>query len=115
MIYELKRSKNVYIFGNVIALQIILRIKISGINGLFKVDLLQVPKIKYGYQIKKKSLISKINVACSNANLISLYYESWQVRNPGIFIIPGIFRSLEYSKVRRNLDPCQTYCKFFEE
>ena len=37
MIYELKGSKNVYIFGNVIALQIILRIKISGINGLFKV------------------------------------------------------------------------------
>ena len=44
-------------------------------NNLFK---LQVPKIKYGYQIKRNGSISKINnVACSSTNLFSLYYEPW--------------------------------------
>ena len=31
------------------------------------------------------------------------------------FSIPGIFRNLVYSKVRRYLDPCQTYCSVFVE
>ena len=31
--------------------------------------------------------------------------------NPDIFIIRDIFRTLEYSKVRRYLDTCQIYCK----
>ena len=43
----------------------------------------------------------------------SLYYEPWHVRNPDIFIIRGIFRTLEYSVVRRDLNPCQTYCEVF--
>ena len=62
---------------------------------------LQVPKIKYGYQIKRKSSVSKINVARSNTNF---YYEPWHVRNPDI--IGGTFGTLKYSKVRRYLDPC---------
>ena len=37
MAYELNRRKNVCIFGNVIALYIILRNEILGNNGLFKV------------------------------------------------------------------------------
>ena len=36
---------------------------------------LQVPKTKYGYQIKKKKSISKINVACPITDLFSFYYE----------------------------------------
>ena len=60
---------------------------------------LQVSKTKYGYQIKKKSLISKVNATCFNADLFSLYYEPWHVKNPDIFIIRGIYRTLEYSKV----------------
>ena len=28
----------------------------------------------------------------------SLYYEPWYIQNPDIFIIRGIFRTLEYSK-----------------
>ena len=76
---------------------------------------LQVTQIKHGYQMKKKSSISKVNVACSNADLFSLYYEPWLVRNPDMFIIRGIFRTLEYSKVRRYLDPCQSFCKVFEK
>ena len=67
---------------------------------------LQVPKIKYGYQFKK-SLISKIHEACSSTDLFSLYNELGHVRKPNIFIICGIFRNLEYSKIRRYLDPCQ--------
>ena len=51
MVYELNGRKNVCIFENVITLQIILRNEIPGNNGLFQ---LQVPKIKYSYQIKKK-------------------------------------------------------------
>ena len=43
----------------------------------------------------------------------SLWYEPWYVRNPDIFIIRGIFSALEYLKIRRYLDPCQTYCKIF--
>ena len=72
--------------------------------------MLKVPKIKYGYQVKRKSSISKVNVACFNTNL---YSELWHVRNPDIFIIRGILRILEYSKVRRYFDLCQTYCKVF--
>ena len=30
-----------------------------------------------------------------------------------IFLIRGIFRTLKYSNVGRDLDPCQTYCKVF--
>ena len=37
MAYELNGRKNIYIFGNVITLQIILRNEIPGSNGLFKV------------------------------------------------------------------------------
>ena len=64
-------------------------------------------------KLKKKSSFSKIHVACSNTDLFLLYYEPWQVRKPGIFIIRGIFRTLEYSKVRRYLDSRQTYCNIF--
>ena len=35
--------------------------------------------------------------------------------NPDMFIIRGIFKTLEDSKVPRYLDPGQTYCKVFEE
>ena len=48
-------------------------------------------------------------------NLFSLYYEPGHVRNQDIFIIRKIFRTLEYSKVRRHLNPCQTYCKVFRK
>ena len=37
MVYELNRRKNIYIFGNVITMQIILTNKIPGNNDLFKV------------------------------------------------------------------------------
>ena len=37
MVYELNGRKNIYIFEYVIVLQIILRNKIPGDNGLFKV------------------------------------------------------------------------------
>ena len=39
----------------------------------------------------------------------SIYYEPWHIRNPGIFVISWIFRTLEYSKVQRFLDPFQTF------
>ena len=52
---------------------------------------LQVSKIKYGYQIKKKSV-----------------YEHWYVGKPSKIIILGMFRILEYSKVWRHLGPCWT-------
>ena len=53
----------------------------------------------------KKSSVSKDNVACSNADLFSLYYESQHVRNSDMFIIRGIFRTLS-----------NTYCgKFYSE
>ena len=56
---------------------------------------LQVPKIKYGYQINKTGSISKIKVTS------------------GVFLIRGIFRTLKHLNVGRYLDPCQTYCKVF--
>ena len=65
----------IFVFRNVITLQIILRNKIPGTNNLFKV---KVHKIKYSsflflkeYQIKKNS-IPKINVASPNTNLVIL-------------------------------------------
>ena len=88
--YELNGRKIIFILGNVITLQIILRNEILGNNRLFK-----VPKIKYGYQINKKDSISKIKVTSD------------------IFLIRGIFRTLKHSNVGRYLDPCQTYCKVF--
>ena len=91
-------------------LQMILRDEIPGNNCLFKVT---STSNKAWLPNEKKSSISKVNVACSNADLFSLYYEPWLVRNPDMFIIRGIFRTLEYSKVRRYLDPCQSFCKVF--
>ena len=86
-------------FGNVIALQIILRNEILGSNNVFKVTstlnnawLIFVLK---GIPIEKSS-ISKINVACSSTSFFSLFYEPWHSRNP-YFKIYGIFRALEYS------------------
>ena len=63
----------------------------------------------------KKSFVSEIHGACSNTNLnsCSLYYEQWQIRNPDIFIICGLFRtfkSVKYSKVPQYLHPCQIFC-----
>ena len=72
---------------------------------------LQVPNIKYGYQIKKKvpfpsssrgrgCSISKINVAYSNTNPFSLYYKlrhihnPWYIQNPEILKKSTVFRSL---------------------
>ena len=55
----------------------------------------------------KLQVLKKFHVARSNTDPFSLYYEIWHVRKPGIFIIRGIFRTLEHSKVRRYLDPCQ--------
>ena len=87
-------------FGNVIALQIILRNEILGSNNVFKVinTLMEVWLIFVfkGIPIDKSS-ISEINVACSNTNLFSLYYEPWHTRNPDMFKIHSIFRGLEYS------------------
>ena len=40
-------------------------------------------------------------MACFNTNLFSLHYEPWHIWNPDVFIIRGIFRALEYAKVRR--------------
>ena len=106
MVYQLNGRKNICIFGNVITIQIILRNEIPGNKDLLKV--------KYGYQIKKSS-ISKINVDYYNTNLFSLYYKPWHIRNTGIFITCGIFRTLEHSKVRPYLDPCQTHCSIFRK
>ena len=50
----------------------------------------------------KKSSISKINVTCCSTNLFSINYKPWHIRNPNISIVRGIFRALEYSKVRRS-------------
>ena len=92
MVYELNGRKIICIFGNALTLKIILRNEIREITPCSK---LQVPKIKYGYQINKKGSISKIKVTSD------------------IFLIRGIFRTLKYSNVGRYLDPCQTYCKVF--
>ena len=65
----------------------------------------------------KKHSTSKIHGACSNTNLTSssLYYEPWHIRNPDIFIIRGMFRTLEYSKVRHYLHPSQIFCNVFRK
>ena len=69
---------------------------------------LQIPKIKYGYQIKKKIWLQK-------SNFISLYYEHWHIRSPDKFIIRGIVRILEYSQSRQYLDRCQRLSKTVPE
>ena len=105
-------------FGNVIALQIILRNEILGSNNVFKVTS-TLNKVWLIFDLKgipiEKSSISKTNVACSNTKLFSLYYEPWHTRNPDIFKIHGIFRTLDYSKVRRYLHSSQTYCIVFRK
>ena len=82
-------------FGNAIALQVILRNEILGSNNVSKVTstLNQVWLIFVlkGIPIGKSS-ISKINVACSNTERFSLYYESLHTRNQDIFKIHCIFR-----------------------
>ena len=107
--------------GNVITLQTILRNKIPGNNNLFKVTdtwnkvwLIFVLKGISNYK-KQKHSITKINVACSNTNLFSSYYESWHIRSQGIFIICGIFRTQEYLKVRRYLHSGQIFCNVFRK
>ena len=102
MVYNLNGRKNISISGNVITLQIIPGNNILENNDLFKVTSTspkKKKKKKNGYQIKRKSSISKINVSYSKTNLFSTYYESWYARNP--------------DKVPRYLDPCQTYYKVF--
>ena len=91
-------------FGNVIALQLILRKDILGSNNVFNVTS-TLNKVWLMFGLKGipigKSSISKTNVACYNTKLFSLYYEPWHTWNPAIFKIHGIFRTLEYSEVRR--------------
>ena len=90
-------------FGNVIALQIILRNKILGSNNVFNVTgTLNKAWLIFGLKgiPTGKSSISKTNVACYNNKLFSLYYEPWHTWNPDIMKIHGIFKSLEYSNVR---------------
>ena len=78
MIYALNRRENIFIFANVVTLQIILRKETLG-NTCSK---LQVPKIKYGsflsYKEILKSSISKTNLVCSSTNLFSIQYvKTW--------------------------------------
>ena len=80
------------ILRNVITLQIIRGNEIPRKTACSK---LQVPKIKYGYQINKTGSISKIKMTSD------------------IFLIRGILRTMKYSNVGRYLDPCETYCKVF--
>ena len=87
MVYNLNGRKNICISGN------------WKITTCLKLQVPHQKKKKNGYQIKRKSSISKINVAYSKTNLFSTYYESWYARNP--------------DKVPRYLDPCQTYYKVF--
>ena len=65
-------------FGNVIALQIILRNEVLGSNNVFKVAS-TLNKVWLIFGLKgipiEKSSISKTNVACYNTKLFSLYYE----------------------------------------
>ena len=89
MAYELNGRKNICIFGNVITLQIIIRYEISGNNNLFKVTDTLIFVLKQTLKYKKNS----------NTNVFSLHYEPLHIRNPDIFIIGGIFRTLEYSRV----------------
>ena len=83
-------------FGNVIALQIILRNEVLGSNNVFKVAS-TLNKVWLIFGLKgipiEKSSNSKTNVACSNSKLFSLYYEPWHTRNPSIFKIHGIFKT----------------------
>ena len=75
---------------------------------------LQVPKTQLIFVLKgvpnqkKKNSILKINIVFFKTNLFSLYYESWHIWNPDIFIIRDIFRALEYSKVRRYVHDMST-------
>ena len=87
MVYELNGTKIIDIFRNAITLKTILRNEIPGNNGLFKV--------KYDYQINKKSSISKISMTSD------------------IFLICGIFRILKYSNARWYLIHYQIYWKVF--
>ena len=57
MVYELNGRKNICIFGKVITLQIILKNENQGEMTCSK---LQVPKLKYGYQIIKKVPFQKL-------------------------------------------------------
>ena len=86
-------------FGNVIALQIILRNEILGYNNVFNVTS-TLNKVWLMFGLKgipiEKSSISKTNVACYNTKLFSLYYEPWHTRNLDILKIHGIFRTLQY-------------------
>ena len=83
----------VYSERNVITLEIILRNEIPGNNNLFKAidTLIFVLKQIPNYRKKKKEK--------SNTNVFSLHHEPLHIRNPDIFIIRDIFRTLEYSKV----------------
>ena len=69
MVYNLNGRKNICISGNVITLQIIPGNDILENNDLFKVASTSPKKKKNGYQIKRKSSISKINAAYSKTNL----------------------------------------------
>ena len=90
---RVKRKENDLHIGKCnITLQIIRGNEIPGKAACSK---LQVPKIKYGYQINKTGSISKIKMTSD------------------IFLIRGILRTMKYSNVGRYLDPCQTYCKVF--
>ena len=106
---RVKRKEKYLYISNVTTLQIIPRDKIPENNCLFKVT---STYYKVWLQILKSSIL-KVTVSCSNAGLFSLYYEPWHIRNPDTFMIRGIFRTLDYLKVRRYLDPCQTFCKVF--
>ena len=100
------------------ASQIILRNEILGSNNVFKVtstlNKVWLIVVLKGVPIEKSS-ISKTNVDCSNTKVFLLYYEPMNTRNPDIFKIHGIFRTLEYSKVRRDLHSSQTYCIVFRK
>ena len=113
MVYGFKGGAIICILGNVITLQIILRSKTTGYKDLFKAARLVNFCFKRNTKLRKSST-SKINVACSNTKLFSLCYEQWHIRNPSIFLIRGT-RTLEYSKVRQYLDPCQTYSNVFQK
>ena len=69
---------------------------------------------KRNNKLKKKS-ISKIHGACSSTNLTSssLYYE--RIFGTYIFIIRGIIRTLEYSKVWQYLNPCKIFFNVFQK
>ena len=45
-------------------------------------------------------VLGRVNVACPNINLYSLYYEPLLIQNQDILRIHGIFTTLEYSKVQ---------------